>query len=268
MLSKKILISAVLMLVCGAANAFDFGKWGAVGGQLAGTIGGAIGNTSCTSTKCGAVKVLPETVQKCLSNPATIEKNPNCAGAFFHQQCNPGQNKFVAACRTVANTMGFDYQTNAQRPQQGRQQVQRGINTANQRVQHVQQQGRQQVQQQVNAGNQRAQHVQRQGRQQVQQHVNAARTQQGRQQYNQYQDGYGNDEDQFGHDDQYQDNYGSGQFDEDGYGSDEDQFGHDNQYQDDYGSGQFDEDDYGSDEDQFGHDDQYQDDYDQEQDDY
>ncbi len=246
MLSKKILISAVLMLVCGSANAFDFGKWGAVGGQLAGTIGGAIGNTSCTSTKCGAANILSETVQKCLSNPATIEKNPNCAGAFFHQQCNPGQNKFSAACRTVANTMGFNYQANVQRPQQGRQQlqniqqqgrqqVQHGLNAANQRVQqgrqqlqNMQQQGRQQVQHGLNAANQRVQ----QGRQQVQHGLNVAnqRVQQGRQQVQQQynlEDDYDIDEGQLGHEDQYQnenehetaqnnldDDYGSGQFDD------------------------------------------------------
>ena len=292
MLIRKILISAALVFAYGSANAFDFGKWGNVvqqSGALAGSIGGAIGNTSCTSTKCGTPNVLPQTVQKCLSNPATIQKNPNCAGAFFHQQCNPGQRKFSLACQTVANTLGFNYQANnnVRRPQQGRQQVQRGVQQGRQQVQrgvqqgrqqvqHLQQQGRPQVQRGVNAvnqkvqqGRQQAQQLQQHGRQQVQRGVNAVnqKVQHGRQQvqqhYNQLTDDYDFNPQQGGYDDQddYDVNPQQGGYDDqDDYDVNQQQDDYDDQ--DDYDAPQ---DDQGDDamevDDQGGYDEQDQDYY-------
>lgn len=107
MTPKIFLATATLLLACGSANAFNLGGFIQKGGSA---IGGAIGNTSCTATKCGAPNLGSDTVSTCFKKgDAVIQQNPNCATAFFNQQCQGQPTQFGDSCAEVGRVIGRPY---------------------------------------------------------------------------------------------------------------------------------------------------------------
>jgi len=201
MTPKIFLVSAALFLACGSADAFNLGG-------LVQKAGSMVGDTECTASKCGNPNVQANTVNKCfMMGEEKIQRNPNCANAFFGASCGANSRNrahFNQACQNVANALGKYYvpakPAGANPHQQMRQQRPQVANHPQQMMQQ-----RPQV----------ANHPQ-QMKQQHPQQMNPAPQYQA----NEYQGGY---EDQGGYGDQggYED---QGSFGQDSY-NDQDEYG-------------------------------------------